>query len=117
MMPRYRSGNNGRVLAVSATSGAPEHVPPSVTHTDPELVAFMMHDPGCVRYIRSCRVARGMTATLAADYMHIDRAALYKRIYAGTGPRMTNVHPPRFQVSDLDDWLDQQYLEAERRRR
>jgi hypothetical protein len=52
-----------------------------------------------------------MNAAQAAAYMHISINSLYYRIKAGTGPRMTNRHPPRFKRQDLDQWLDQQYLQ------
>ena len=82
-----------------------------VQHIDPQVLDFMLTDPWCVHYIDVCRKPRGMNAMQAADYMHINIDSMYYRIKAGTGPRMTNRHPPRFQVSDLDDWLDQRYLQ------
>jgi uncharacterized membrane protein len=77
----------------------------------------MLTDPWCVHCIEVCRKHRNMNAAQAAAYMHISRDTLHKRIYAGTGPRMTNRHPPRFKRQDLDQRLDQQYLKVEGRSR
>jgi hypothetical protein len=82
-----------------------------IHHIDPQVLDFMFTDPWCILYIDVCRKPRGMNATQAAAYMHISRAVLYSRIEAGTGPRMINRHPPRFKRQDLDQWLDQQYLQ------
>jgi hypothetical protein len=104
--------NGGRILTTptaDSTSRWPYET--EVQHIDPQVLDFMLTDPWCVRYIRSCRMSTEMNATQAAAYMHISINSMYSRIYAGTGPRMTNQHPPRFKCQDLDQWLDKQYLQ------
>ena len=118
MRPRPDLRNGGRVLtAPTADSTGRWPYEREVQHIDPQVLDFMLTDPGCVHYIDVCRKPRGMNATQAAAYMHISIDSMYYRIEAGTGPRMTNRHPPRFDHRDLDQWLDQQYLKAEGRSR
>lgn len=112
MRPRLDLRNGGRVLTQPvADSIGRWPCETEIHHIDPQVLDFMLTDPLCVRYIDACRKHRNMNAAQAAAYMHISRDTLYARIYAGTGPRMTNRHPPRFKRQDLDQWLDQQYLQ------
>ena len=112
MRPRPDLRNGGRILTqpVAGSTGRWPYEK-EVQHIDPQVLDFMLTDPWCVHYIDVCRKSTGMNARQAAAYMHISIDSMYYRISTGQGPRMINRHPPRFKRQDLDQWLDQRYLQ------
>lgn len=112
MRPRPDLRNGGRVLTQPvADSTARWPYETEIHHIDPQVLDFMFTDPWCVHYIDVCRKPRGMNATQAAAYIHVNTTTFYHWISTGQGPRMINRHPPRFKRQDLDQWLDQEYLQ------
>ena len=113
MHGHYNLRRGGRVLTepTDRRTGKGLLSETEIHHIDPQVLDFMLTDPGCVHYIDVCRKPRGMNATQAAAYIHVNTNTFYYWISTGQGPRMINRHPPRFKRQDLDQWLDQRYLQ------